>query len=69
MSLHINRFLDRLRAAEARRDREVSMPVQDARDLHADITKLLNAIEELRSHAAAASTDGNITVELQGNRF
>jgi hypothetical protein len=45
------------------------MPVQDARDLHADITKLLNAIEELRSHAAAAPTDGNISVELQGNRF
>jgi hypothetical protein len=67
MSLHISRFLDRLRASEARRDREVSMPVQDARDLHADITRLLAALEQLRS--AQASADTPITVELQGNRF
>lgn len=68
MSLHISRFLDRLRASEARRDREVSMPVQDARDLHADITRLLSALEQLRS-AQTDGADTPITVELQGTRF
>lgn len=68
MSLHINRFLERLRAAEARREREVSMPLQDARDLHADITRLLNALEQLRS-AQNSGVDDQITVELQGTRF
>ena len=68
MSLHISRFLDRLRASEARRDREVSMPVQDARDLHADITRLLAALEQLRS-AQTDGADTPITVEIQGNRF
>lgn len=69
MSLHINRFLDRLRAAEARREREVSIPVQDARDLHADITRLLAALDHMRSQQADGAATSAVTVELQGNRF
>jgi hypothetical protein len=46
MSLHISRFIDRLKSFEARGQRDFSMPMQDARDLHADITKLLMKLEQ-----------------------
>jgi hypothetical protein len=41
MSLHINRFVDAIKAAESRGQRDLTMTIRDARDLHADITKLL----------------------------
>jgi len=41
MSLHINRFIDLIKAQESRGGRDVTLPLKDAKDLHADITKLL----------------------------
>ena len=52
MSLHISRFVDRLKSFEARAQRDFSMPIQDARDLHADITKLLMKLEQQTTAAA-----------------
>ena len=43
--LYINQFLDRLKAADARQQRDFTMSIQDARNLHADITKLLLAVQ------------------------
>jgi hypothetical protein len=67
MSMHINRFVDRLRATESRRQPSMSMTIQEARDLHSDITKLLLAMEQLRQ-AQEASTEP-ITIQLQGGSF
>jgi len=61
MSLHIHRFVDSIKAHEARGQRDFSMPMRDAKDLHADITKLLITLEQLREHAAR----GSEVVELQ----
>jgi len=52
VSLHISRFVDRLKSFEARGQRDFSMPIQDARDLHADITKLLMKLEQQTTAAA-----------------
>lgn len=65
MSSPIDRFLDRVRAAESRQQREVIMTVMEARDLHADITRLLMKLEK-------ASTDQEptvVSVELRGQDF
>lgn len=48
MSLHINRFVDAIKAAEARGARDLSMSMRDAKDLHSDITKLLLSLERMR---------------------
>lgn len=68
MSLHINRFVDRLRATESRRQPNMSMTIQEARDLHSDITKLLLALEQLREQSANTDTEV-ITVEVKGGSF
>lgn len=67
MSLHINRFVDALKAHESRGQRDFVMTIKEAKDLHADITKLLLAVELLRSQAQV-KTD-SVQVELTGGSF
>jgi hypothetical protein len=70
MSLHINRFIDRIKAADARQQRDLTMSMSDAKDLHADITKLLLALQNLREKSAGtASTDPTVTVQMDGGTF
>lgn len=61
MSLHINRFVDSIKAHESRGQRDFVMSMRDAKDLHADITKLLITLEQLREQSAR----GSEVVELQ----
>jgi hypothetical protein len=67
MSIHINRFIDRLKAADARRQKDFSMSMTDARDLHADITKLLLAIQELQTTRSVVS--GPTEIDVDGGSF
>jgi hypothetical protein len=69
MSIHINRFVDSVKAHEARGQRDFIMPIRDAKDLHADITKLLLVITELQSQLLNAQKQEVITVELGGRDF
>ena len=68
MSLHINRFVDAIKAAESRGQRDLTMNLRDAKDLHGDITKLLLTLEGMRSQHAQ-SKEESITVELSGGSF
>jgi hypothetical protein len=67
MSLHINRFVDRIKAHESRAARDFSMPMQDARDLHADITKLLAQVQAL--HEQTTQQPETVQVEITGGSF
>lgn len=70
MSLHIHRFVDAIKAAEARGQRDLQMTLRDAKDLHADITKLLITLEQMRkAPESGAATDEVITIELTGGSF
>jgi hypothetical protein len=67
MSLHINRFVDSIKAHESRGQKDFTMPLKDAKDLHADITKLLLVLEQLRQ--PNGKTDEKIQVEITGGTF
>lgn len=69
MSLHINRFVDSIKAHEARGQRDFTMSLRDAKDLHSDITKLLLTLEALRTGANAQPQEQIISVELTGGSF
>jgi hypothetical protein len=62
MSLHINRFVDAIKAAESRGQRDLTMSLRDAKDLHSDITKLLLTLEGMRSQKSLAK-EQTITVK------
>ena len=67
MSLHINRFIDLIKAQESRGGRDVTMSLKDAKDLHADITKLLLVLEKLRE--VQSQSDNVVKVEMTGGTF
>jgi len=70
MSIHIHKFVDLIKAAESRNQRDLLMNLRDAKDLHADITKLLITMEQLRNLCnTASSQEQTITVELDGGGF
>lgn len=70
MSLHINQFLDRLKAADARQQRDFVMSMADARNLHSDITKLLLAVQTLQSTVQQGNAAGAVdTVVFDGGSF
>ena len=68
MSLHINRFVDAIKAAESRGQRDLTMSLRDAKDLHGDITKLLLTLEGMRGQKVQDKQE-TITVELSGGSF
>lgn len=67
MSLHINRFIDAIKAAESRGQRDLTMNIRDAKDLHGDITKLLLALENARERLE--SNNEPIEVVIAGGGF
>jgi hypothetical protein len=66
MSLHINRFIDRVRSAEHRGQRDFVMTMSEARDLQADLAKLLLALHVTAQTSSPNTTD---TVEIAGGQF
>ena len=69
MSLHINRFVDNIKAHESRGQKDFVMSMRDAKDLHSDITKLLLTLEQLHNKTSGAQKDEVITIELTGGGF
>lgn len=69
MSLHINRFVDSIKAHEARGQRDFVMSLRDAKDLHADITKLLLVLQELQTRSTSLSDEAPVVVEVSGGTF
>lgn len=67
MSLHIHRFVDLVRATESRGQPSVIMTLQAAKDLHADITKLLLNLQQYQQNSQTAAEP--IQVELTGGGF
>jgi hypothetical protein len=67
MSLHINRFIDSVKSAESRGQKDLIIPLREAKDLHADITKLLLALELTRQEIAKQSEV--VQVEIAGGSF
>lgn len=66
MSIHINRFIDNVKAHESRGAKDFVIPMRDAKDLHADITKLLLVVTQLQQDSQKEQV---ITVELSGKSF
>jgi hypothetical protein len=67
MSLHIHRFVDSIKAHESRGQKDFSMPLRDAKDLHADITKLLITLEQMREQQARGTEV--VEVQITGGSF
>ena len=68
MTIHLQKFVDRVRGQEARGARDLVMTMNEARDLHADITRLLLTLQNLQQQMKTAANE-TVTVEIQGGEF
>jgi hypothetical protein len=69
MSIFLQKFVDRVRGLEARGAKDFTMSMVDAKDLHADITRLLIDLQTLREQAVVATEEQVITVKMDGGSF
>ena len=69
MSVHLQRFIDRLQGFDARGAKDFTMPISDAKGMHADLTRLLLELTDLKESAVAAQDDEVITVQVGGGSF
>ena len=69
LTIHLTKFVDRVRGFESRGAKDFIMSLKDAQDLHADITRLLLELRNLREHAVKSSQEDVITVKMDGGSF
>jgi len=69
MSMHLQKFVDRVRGHEARGAKDFIMTMAEAKDMHADITRLLLELYDLREHVNKSVTEEVITVQVGGGSF
>jgi len=69
MSMHIQKFVDRVRGHEARGARDFVMTMVEAKDLHADITRLLLSLQTLQEQATKTNNTEVVQVEIGGGQF
>jgi len=69
MTIHIQKFVDRVRGHEARGARDFVMTMNEARDLHADITRLLISLQTLQEQATKTNNTEVVQVEIGGGQF
>lgn len=67
--LHIKRFIDKVTALDARQSKEMTLPLADAKNLHADITKILLENTALRNRLEQQTEEEVITVQIAGDKF
>ena len=69
MTIHLQKFVDRVRGHEARGSRDFVMSMADAKDIHADITRLLIDLQTLRETTVKSSQEDVVTVQIAGGSF
>ncbi len=69
MTIHLQKFVDRVRGQEARGARDLIMTMNEARDLHADITRLLLTLQTLQQQQIKSAADETVQVEIKGGEF
>ena len=68
MSLHLNKFIERMRGHDARGAKDFIMPMTDAKGMLADLTELLLELRTLKE-AQYNQKEEVIEVKLTGGKF
>jgi hypothetical protein len=69
VSIHLQKFIDRLQGFEARGAKDFIMPISDAKGMHADLTRILLELTSLKEQAVADRNDQVISVNVEGGSF
>ena len=63
--IHIKKFIDKVSMQEGRRSKDIVLPIEEARGLRDEVSKLLADINDMK----AKSKDEVVKVEITGGKF
>ena len=69
MSIHLQKFIERVRNNDARGGKDFVMPMKDAKGMAADLTELLLELRTLQQAALNGQTDQVIELKIDGGKF
>lgn len=67
--LYINRFIDKLQQLELKGSRDFVCTIQEAKNLHNDITRLLIDLDNAKNTTTTTVETQTIQVEVDGGSF
>lgn len=69
MSIHLQKFIERVRGNDVRGGKDFIMPMKDAKGMAADLTELLLELRTLKEAAIQPQKEEVIEVKLSGGKF
>ena len=67
--MHLQKFIDKVQGTEARGLKDVSIPLSDAKAMHAELTRILLELQGYRELASQQPKDEVIQVSVNGGSF
>lgn len=67
--IHIRKFIDKVSIVETKKNKDVVIPISDARGLRDEISKLLSELYELQKEQVKHIKEEPIQIELKGKPF
>ena len=69
MSIHLQKFIERVRGNDMRGGKDFVMPMKDAKGMAADLTELLLELRTLKEAALQPQKEEVIEIKLSGGKF
>ena len=69
MSIHLQKFIERVRGNDMRGGKDFVMPMKDAKGMAADLTELLLELRALKEAALQPQKEEVIEIKLSGGKF
>lgn len=69
MTIHLQKFIERVRGNDMRGGKDFVMPMKDAKGMAADLTELLLELRTLKEAAIQPKQEEVIEVKISGGKF
>jgi len=69
LSIHLQKFIERVRGNDLRGGKDFVMPMKDAKGMAADLTELLLELRNLKEAAIQTPKEEVIEIKLSGGKF
>jgi hypothetical protein len=69
LSIHLQKFIERVRGNDVRGGKDFVMPMKDAKGMAADLTELLLELRTLKEAALQPQKEEVIEIKMSGGKF
>lgn len=69
MSIHLQKFIERVRANDARGGKDFVMPMKDAKGMAADLTELLLELRAFQTAILKEQQNQVLEIKIDGGKF